>query len=86
MIPLIAIVRIRHDGKSGFSLWIPLVLIWLLLLPFALLLSPFALIYCVFKRINPFKAVAALFGLLNGLTGTRIEVENARSSVYVVVR
>lgn len=86
MIPLIAIIRIRHNDKGGFSLWIPLVLVWLLLLPFAVLLFPFAVIFCLLKRINPLKAIAAFCGLLNGLTGTRIEIENARSCVYVAVR
>ena len=67
--------------RSGF--WIPLVLIWLLLLPLVLVLLPLAALALLALRVNPFRAFAAFWQTLAGLTGTHIEVNAPDALVYV---
>jgi hypothetical protein len=95
MIPLFAIIRVSQlkesrqagrrtrDVPQRLRLWIPLFLIWLLLLPFLLLLLPLAMLALLVVRVNPFRALAALWQTLSGLTGTHIEVNAPDASVYV---
>ena len=66
-------------------MWIPLFLLWLLLLPFALLILPVLFVVCVVVDVDPFRAVAAVLGVLGGLRDSRIQVDAAEASVFVHV-
>jgi hypothetical protein len=95
MIPLFAVIRVAttKDSSNGnarwqnpplrLRLWIPLFLIWLLLLPLVLVLLPLAILALLLLRLNPFRALAALWQVLTGLTGTHIEVNAPDALVYV---
>ncbi len=86
MIPLFATIRVRHHGsgkRSGFRLWLPLFLIWLLLAPLVLVLLPIFIAACLVFRVNPFRAIGAIWSLLTALRGTHIEVDSARNAVLV---
>jgi hypothetical protein len=85
MIPLLATVSVHPDGRRPFRLWLPLFLVWLLLLVLLVLLSPVVLIACLICRVNPFKAVAALGGLLAALTGTLVDIQAPGACVLVRV-
>jgi hypothetical protein len=50
-------------------------LVWLLLVPLAVIVSPIVFVVSFFWRLNPFTAVAVLFGLVIALGGVRIDVE-----------
>ena len=80
MIPITSSVRIR---SARHQFWIPLFLVWLLLLPVALLLLPFFAIGCLIIRVNPFRALSTLFGIVTSLRGTDIAVEDSYHSVQV---
>jgi hypothetical protein len=82
MIPLIAVISVRH-AKGRVRLWAPLFLVWLLLLPLALVLSPIALAACALNRIDPIRACRAAALLLAGLSGLLIEVESPAARVLV---
>ncbi len=96
MIPLVAIIRISKQRKDPWisqhrepevpeklRLWIPLFLVWLLLLPLVLVLLPLAMLALLVVRISPFRAFAAFWQTLSGLTGTHIEVNAPEACVYV---
>lgn len=83
MIPFFAIVRIASRSGRNFRIWLPLFLIWLLLAPLVLVLLPFLFIYCLCIRINPFRAIGSVWGVLNGLRGTHIEVTTSRDAFLV---
>ena len=85
MIPLVAIIRIRHDEHKPLSVWIPVVLFWILLLPFAILGLPILIVVCIAKGVDPFRAIPAGLGFIGALTGTHIEVENQRARVEITV-
>ncbi len=76
MIPFVAVVSLRNQQSRTFRVWIPLFLIWLLLLPLAVPLSPFFFIASLVCRVNPFRAVAVMWQILNALADTNIEVEH----------
>ncbi len=83
---MLAIIRVRHDGRKPLSLWIPLILIWILLLPLAPVLLLAALFICAVKQIDPVRAMGAFFGFICALTGTHIDIEDGHSQVKVVIR
>lgn len=96
MIPMLMTVAVRHDtidhrtGRyqpdgRGLRLWLPLVLVWLVLAPFVLLLAPLIILALALAGLNPFRALAAVFGVLTGLTGTRIQVDAPGATVDIRV-
>lgn len=96
MIPMMMTIAVRHDAMDrrtgriepdGFALrlWLPLFLVWLLVAPFFVLLLPLILLGLALARLNPFRALAALFGLLAGLTGTQVEVDSPGAVINIRV-
>ena len=82
MIPLFATVHIRHaDGV--IRLWAPIFLLWILMIPIAILLAIPLLIICLLGRVSPIAGVAAIGGLICGLTGTQVEVDSPGATVLV---
>lgn len=87
MIPLFASVYIRKKRKpKGFRIWIPLFLFWLLLLPILAILFPFFMIACLFTHLDPLHVIAVFWGILSGLKGTHIEVEEEKHHFLIQVR
>ena len=84
MIPLFLVVGFRTSRQRNFRLWLPLFLIWLLLLPLLLVLLPFAIIACLVVHMNPWRTVVAGWQLLDGLSGTHVEVRDTEH--YVLIR
>jgi hypothetical protein len=83
MIPVAAEISIRNHRQRDLEFKIPLVLLWILLSPLAVVLLPLFLIACLVGDISPYRAIAALWGILSGLTGTEVRVEQPDSSVYI---
>lgn len=83
MTPNIAIVQIESSHGRTPRLWLPLFMLWI---P-ALLLAPLALfilmLYCLVARVNAWRAIAALWGILRALPGTNVRVETHDSRVRV---
>ena len=82
MIPLTATIRV-HTDRVRLHLWIPLFLAWLILLPLVLLLLPLAFVACLVVELNPFQVFATFWGLISGLKGTHVEVEDPQAHVLV---
>ena len=74
MTPNIAIVHVANPHWRGIHLWLPLFLLWIPLI----LLSPLILLVvfgiCLAGRINPWRAIAAFWGLVCSLPGTDVRV------------
>jgi hypothetical protein len=85
MIPMFAVVAVRHGG-GRFKIWAPLFLLWLLLAPFALILTPFAALACVVMGLNPFRVAVAWFAVLTGLSGLLVQVDSPAAQVTVRVQ
>lgn len=82
MIPVLAVIRIRHpDGE--LRLWAPIGLLWLLVLPFAVLLLPAAVAALAARRISPGPAIAAFAQMFCALAGSQVAVETPTSAVLV---
>ena len=80
MIPVLAIVRIRH-AKGGFTLWAPVALLW----PLLVLTWPILAVGCLVQGRNPFAATARGWGLIFALRGVDVAVDSPASSVRVRV-
>ncbi|HTW48045.1 MAG TPA: hypothetical protein VMD92_08855 [Acidobacteriaceae bacterium] len=87
MTPNLAIVSIDTPSASRWwrhiRLWIPLFLLWI---PF-LLLAPFIVLAlvvgCWLGRVNPWRAIRILWGLLCALPGTDVRVAAEGNRVLV---
>ena len=85
MLPLVMDLRVRTDVGHRIRLWLPLFLLWLLALPLLILLLPFYVVACFVMRVNPLSGIRAFWNLLSAVRGTHIEVDNARTFVFMHV-
>lgn len=87
MIPWAAFVYVewwtRLHRNRRFSLWIPLFVAWLLLLPLVLILFPVVAVACLLMRINVLRLYSTAWGILAGLSRTRVEVRTRAFKVLV---
>ena len=82
--PMTATVHVKPAGwRHGIRLWVPLFLFWLLLLPLAMLALPFLFIAAVIFGVRFWAFLRAGLSLLAAFHGTRVEVENAESRIFV---
>jgi hypothetical protein len=83
MIPNIAVVHVQSPYWRGLRLWLPLFLLWIPVL----LLSPVILlvvvIVCLAIGVNPWRAIAAFWGILCSLPGTDVRVQAEGNNVLV---
>lgn len=82
MMPLLAIIRVRHPG-GGFSIWAPVILLWLLLATLGVILSPVLAAGALAQRRNPVTLAATFWRLVFALKGAVVEVEAPARSVLV---
>jgi hypothetical protein len=83
MIPMFLRISIRAPGERPIRIWLPLFLIWLLLSPLLLIIIPVVMVLGLLARMNPFAALASLFGVFCALAGTHVEVEAPDASIFV---
>ena len=82
MMPLLAIIRIRHP-RCRFTLWAPVILLWLVVAVLGLILSPVLALGALAERRNPVALAAGFWGLVFALSGTVVEVDSPAASVLV---
>ena len=74
MTPNIAIIRIQNRRVRGFPIVLPVFLLWIPVI----LLSPFILLVIlgvsIAGRMNPWRTISAVWGLICGLPGTDVRV------------
>jgi hypothetical protein len=85
MIPVAGAVRVGDYRVHGFRLSIPFFLLWIVLAPLLVLLVPVLFIACICVRVEPFRAIGALFQVLAALRGTQVQVEVQKENVSVLV-
>ena len=83
MIPFAADISFRGRDRRRWNLWIPLAVVWLLLLPLVMLLLPAFFIACLVCDVDPARAIAALWRILNSLDDTEIAVDKPEISLSV---
>jgi hypothetical protein len=82
--PLAATVHVKPSGwRFGLRLWLPLFLLWLLLLPLVVLALPFLFIAALVFGIRFWSTIRAVLALLAAFRGTRVEVMDPNSRVFV---
>ena len=82
--PLGATVHVKPSGwRFGIRLWLPLFLLWLLVLPLMVLALPFLLVAALIFGIRFWATLRGVLGLLAGFRGTRVEVMDPNTRVFV---
>jgi hypothetical protein len=82
MIPLVAVVSVRH-AKGRVRIWAPLFLAWIVLLPFAVILTPFAFAAWLAAGRNPIRACGSALAVFTALSGLVIDVDSPAAKVLV---
>ena len=85
MIPVLLVLRIRHDRGRTFRLYLPLFLVWVLLAPFALVALVVLCVIAQVRGVPPHRVPAMLWQLTCGLRGLHADVDSPGSSVFVKV-
>ncbi|HVC48428.1 MAG TPA: hypothetical protein VND90_14395 [Terracidiphilus sp.] len=86
MTPTLAYVRVEWHGGRRIGLWLPLFLLWIPLV----LLSPLIVLVvaavCAVGRVNAWRTIATLWGLMVSLPGTDVRVcaDGNRVTVRIV--
>jgi hypothetical protein len=82
--PLAATVHVKPSGwRFGLRLWLPLFLLWLLLLPLVVLALPFLFAAALVFGIRFWSTIRAVLALLAAFRGTRVEVMDPITRVFV---
>lgn len=87
MIPLLAIVHVRHP-KGAIRIWAPLFLVWLLVLLAAAILSPILIpagLIALGFGFNIFRWAAALIAVVCSLSGVLVQVQAPKARVLVQI-
>ena len=85
MIPLVAVVSLRHQQSRIFRLWVPLPLIGLLLLPAAVLLAPLLLALCLVCQVNPLRVASVIWQIVRAVRETECEIFERSAAVSICV-
>jgi hypothetical protein len=85
MMPQLITVRVRPAHSRGFRLWVPVLPVLLLLSPLLVLAALVAVVVCVAYRVDPVRALAAVWRLLCATRGTHIDVEDGKTAVLVSI-
>jgi hypothetical protein len=85
MIPSLAIVHVHNPDWRwrGVRLWLPLFLLWIPLLILAPLILLVVVIGCLVGQVSPWRAIAAFWAILCGLSGTDVRVQAEGNRVLV---
>jgi hypothetical protein len=86
MIPNLVTVGYRRANGRWLRLYVPVVPAGLVLSPLLLVAAGAGLVACLATRISPMGALRGTGQLLWALPGTRIEIDDGRTAVLVIVR
>ena len=84
--PLSASLHVKPAGwRFGLRLWLPLFLLWLLLLPLLILTLPLLFVASIIFRVKLWRSLRAANGVLAGLRGAQVDVDNRDTKVSIKV-
>src|SRR5262249_15275107 len=85
--PSLLRLRVRTPEHAWPTLWLPLFVVWallfLLLVPLALVVLLVAIVLDPRQTVRAFELVGALFAVVCGLRGVRVDVGDGRAQVLI---
>jgi hypothetical protein len=85
MMPQLVTVKVHSGRGRRFRVWIPILPVLLVLSPLLILVMVVLAVACLVYRVNPGRAFAASWGLLSGLRGLRVDLQQGRTDVLVKI-
>ena len=85
MTPSLAFVRVETPGWRGIPIWLPLFLLWIPAIVFAPLILPIVVVVCLAGKVNPWRAIAALWAIVCSLPGTNVRCSHRREAGQVSI-
>jgi uncharacterized membrane protein len=83
VIPLLLVLRIRNERGRRVNLYLPLFLVWVLLAPLALVALVVLCVVAPFRGIAPHRVLPAVWRVICGLRGLRVDVDSPEARVFV---
>ena len=84
--PQLLTVRVERPGGRPFRIWVPVLPVLLVFSPLVVLAVPAAIVLCLVYRISVLRALGTGWRVVSALPGTRVDVEQGRTTVLVAVR
>jgi hypothetical protein len=85
MMPQLVTVRVHTGQQRRIRLWIPVLPVLLVLSPLLIVAMLVLAVSCLFYRVNPVRALGASWGLLSGLSGFRVDLQQGRTDIRVKI-
>jgi hypothetical protein len=85
MMPQLVTVRVHSGQGRRIRLWIPILPILIVLSPLLIVAMVVVAVACLLYRVNPVRALGASWGLLAGLSGFRLDLQQGRTDVRVKI-
>jgi len=86
MMPQSLTVRVKHPGGRGIRIWVPVLPVVLALSPLLILAAVGAAVACRMYSIGVTQAFGTGWRLFCALPGTRLDVREGRTAVFVSIR
>jgi hypothetical protein len=85
MMPQLVTVRVHNGQGRRIRLWIPILPLLIVVSPLLIVAMVGVAAVCLFYRVNPLRALGASWGLLSGLSGFRLDLQQGRTDVRVKI-
>jgi hypothetical protein len=85
MIPQLLIVRVRRPQGRAVRIWIPVLPVALVLSPLLVLAALGAIVACLMYQVSVLGAFGTAWRVLRALPGTRVDVREGRTAVFVSI-
>lgn len=86
MMPQLLTVRVKRPDGRPIRIWVPVLPVLLLFSPVVVLAALVAAVACLVYRVNVVRALGSGWRIVSALPGTRVDVEQGRTGVLVIIR
>jgi hypothetical protein len=84
--PQLVTVRVTRPDRRPIRIWVPILPLVLVFSPIVLLAVLGVAVACRMYRVNVVRALGTGWRIVSALSGTRVELEEARMAVLVTIR
>lgn len=85
MMPQLVTVRVRRPQGRPFRIWIPVLPVVLVLSPLLVLAALGAVVACLMYQVSVLRAFGTAARLMWALPGTRVDVREGRTAVFLSI-
>jgi hypothetical protein len=89
MIPTFVKLRVKEEGKRGWNLWLPLIILYILFAPILIILLPILVIVLFILALTHgakvFRSITYIYECFSALSGLTIDVDSKNTRLYISI-